>query len=101
MSKNKRSRRYPSHKYVWVNVYTVRRLYGGPEEGGWYYDHYTCVYSKRVKKRFASQCKDNLIKEHSYRKWGNISSVLGGQNVDVWIENHEAESATTERPYYS
>lgn len=31
----------------WVNVYEVTRVFGGPEEGGWYYDHESpcaCIY---------------------------------------------------------
>lgn len=33
---------------VWVNVYRVDRCYGGPEEGGWWYDVYECVESVRL-----------------------------------------------------
>lgn len=32
-----------------VNVYEIDRIYGGPEEGGWFYDIITnCVHSVRV-----------------------------------------------------
>lgn len=34
----------------WVNVYLVDRAYGGPEEGGWWYDTGTAVRSTQVRR---------------------------------------------------
>lgn len=36
------------HALYWINVYEVQRLYGGPEEGGTYYDHETPIASVYV-----------------------------------------------------
>ena len=35
-------------KFSYINVYLADRAYGGPEEGGWYYDYGVPVESRRV-----------------------------------------------------
>lgn len=30
---------------TWINVYEYSRHYGGPEEGGWWYDSWECLAS--------------------------------------------------------
>ena len=37
-----------SEEFSYINVYLVDRAYGGPEEGGWYYDYGNPVESRRV-----------------------------------------------------
>lgn len=85
---------------AWVNVYTVSRCYGGPEEGGWYYDAYQFIEGHPVPRSVAETLKDELIKRYNDLKYGDISSVLGGQDYSVWVEDHEAQSETRERPRY-
>ena len=36
-------------KIVYINAYSVARCYGGPEEGGWYYDAGTPLASVPIK----------------------------------------------------
>jgi len=36
-------------EFTYINVYLADRAYGGPEEGGWYYDYGIPVESRRVK----------------------------------------------------
>lgn len=31
---------------IWVSLYHIQRCYGGPEEGGWYYDHYELISAR-------------------------------------------------------
>ena len=38
-----------SAEFSYINVYLVDRAYGGPEEGGWYYDYGNPVESRRVR----------------------------------------------------
>ena len=85
---------------VFVNVYEVTRHYGGPEEGGWWYDWRHCVEVYPVRESAAELMQEQLEDENSYRKFGDISSVLGGQDVLVLIEDAPKETETTERPYY-
>lgn len=85
---------------AWVNVYTISRSYGGPEEGGWYYDAYEFVEGYPVLREEAEKMKETLTKEHADLEWGDISSVLGGETLYVGIEEWQAYSETTERPIY-
>lgn len=84
----------------WVNVYTITRHYGGPEEGGWWYNYYECQESYLI---FRWSLRKTLAKakmKWRHSKHGDIYSVLGGTNIWIGEEKHKAESETTERPYY-
>jgi hypothetical protein len=85
---------------VYLNVYTVSRHYGGPEEGGWYYNQYNCIEVFPVKNKLADMMREELESEHASKKYGNIYSVLGGRDIDVRLEATPKESETRERPYY-
>ena len=84
----------------WINVYSVERCYGGQEEGRWWYDSYECVHSVRVAKTMVQRVAKRLAQKYASLAWGNISSVLGGVEVSVLVEDAKAKSETTERPYY-
>lgn len=85
---------------VFVNVYSITRHYGGPEEGGWYYNWNECIESIPVQNKFSDLMKEEAIKRYESRKHGNIYSVLGGTDIDVRIEENPKESETKERPHY-
>lgn len=86
----------------WVNVYASTRHYGGPEEGGWWYNWDECVASVP----FLADTKEEVIEAERYRLsqifrgHGSIYSVASG--VEYWVEVEEegAQSETKERPYY-
>ena len=83
----------------YVNVYAVSRSYGGPEEGGWWYDTGTVVTSVPVIDReTAEEIADTLRTE--YPDTGRSSSVLGGADYRVRVEDTPAASYPTERPRY-
>lgn len=84
---------------VWVNVYTITREYGGPEEGGWYYDWRHLADSKPCKYEDAESVEASMREEHGDGE-GNISSVLGGYEVDICIEGYRGASRSTHRPHY-
>jgi hypothetical protein len=90
----------PDNQIVFINVYTIDRRYGGPEEGGWWYDWFECVEVFPVKNSAADDMVDVLEDEHEHRKWGDISSVLGGEDVRVWIQESPKESETKRIPHY-
>ena len=46
-----------------VQVVEIDRLYGGPEEGGWWYDWYTVRFHKRTTKRLAKKLAKRLMRE--------------------------------------
>jgi hypothetical protein len=85
---------------VYVNVYKVTRHYGGPEEGGWWYNWYDCIEVFPTKNKNAEVIEEELESENAHMKYGDIYSVLGGQDIQVRIEATPAESQTKERPYY-
>ncbi|WP_336788381.1 hypothetical protein [Paenibacillus sp. MMO-177] len=84
---------------VWVNVYMVSRKYGGCEDGGWYYLHYDCVFTKAVGFWEAEAQQREL--ELQYRishKWGDLYSRRGFQDVVVCIEKRRAAGRTQSKP---
>jgi hypothetical protein len=91
----------PESQIVYVNVYSVTRHYGGPEEGGWYYNWMECIETYPVKNINSQLIKEELEDEHNRKKFGNIYSVLGGRDIEVYIEEAPKASETRERPYYS
>ena len=91
----------PDMQVVSVNVYSVERCYGGPEEGGWYFDWLECIEVYPCRNKAAEDMRALLEDENEHKKWGDISSVLGGRDIVVYIEETPKESETKERPYYS
>jgi hypothetical protein len=90
----------PDDQIVFVNVYSVTRHYGGPEEGGWYFDWLECIETYPCRNEVAGTMLKMLTDKNEHKKFGDISSVLGGQDIYVEIEETPKESETTERPYY-
>ena len=109
-------------RMVWVNVYEADRAYGGPEEGGWWYDVRTPAYevenvvyvdgefgrevvsydrrliSCKVPYRIAHRVADKL--REKYPHTGRRGSVLGGEDYDVVIQDHPPRHSPSERPHY-
>jgi hypothetical protein len=90
----------PDNQMVYVNVYSIERCYGGPEEGGWWYDWYECLETYPCRNINAETLQEELEKEYDHIREGDISSVLGGTDLAVYIEEKPAESQTKGRPYY-
>lgn len=89
-----------------VNVYELDRAYGGPEEGGWWYNTGELVQTVPV---WSDAWSDDDIEKlcellgNQYPKEGDrsIGSVLyaGGAHAIV-VEPHEGKSWPQERPRY-
>jgi hypothetical protein len=98
---------------VYVNGYAVTRHFGGPEEGGWYYDIGNPIGSSpcllkcepTVPIQFELQDErtriEEILKQHPEIDERSRFSVLGGTDLQVCIEYHMAEVWPTERPRYS
>ena len=109
-----------------VTLYEVKSLYGGPEEGGWWYDWYTPIATKQVSSEFeadtirtqirtrAAQMQRDAAKEwaNSMREscdWAEARGIDpadmdepdGPDNFKVFTEEFPGQYRTTERPYYS
>jgi hypothetical protein len=83
-----------------VCLYEVRSKFGGPEEGGWYYEcgyHLgtTCVFSRKQAIREAVylhlQAIEDYEEEYDYLGWRNFS---------IDFDTKYGKDYPTERPYY-
>lgn len=88
----------------YVNAYSVGRYYGGPEEGGWYYDAGTPIASVPVGDDASDEqiaaVKAELTSAHGWESRNSRSSVLGGDDFKIYVEEHPAEDFPKTRPYY-
>ena len=89
-------------------VYAVDRLYGGPEEGGWWYNWYTPLSTFPIprtlrKVRNAAKLqgwRDLIVSRFSHLAWGNISHSTGGLEIEGRLEEYPRQDATRYRPHY-
>lgn len=93
--------RYP---LVYVNAYDVRQAYGGPEEGGWWYDYGKVLASVPVRKRGnnVEETIENLNKEfkEEYDAMRERSSAAGGADLLICIEKGVAAQFPDKIPHY-
>jgi hypothetical protein len=87
----------------YLNVYAVTRHYGGPEEGGWWFNRGEPLASVPV----TDMSDDQIIVERDRLKGlfedhaeGDIYSVLGGVAVSVHNEDHVARPWPEHTPHY-
>ena len=89
--------------HAFVNVYLVGRAYGGPEEGGWWYDYglvEACVPVKNWAE--AEEWAERLRNDVRYSNEGRRDrySVIGDETFEVFIEDQPAENFPSERPRF-
>jgi hypothetical protein len=111
-----------SHGPLYLAAYEVERCYGGPEEGGWWYDAgrvVGCVKLRRSELRYTrdDEPRINRVKPevlvsfshaHGYltrdqkRKLGirDRYSVIGGPDIEVCVSRTIPQDYPAERPYY-
>jgi hypothetical protein len=116
-------------KSIYVSVYEVERCYGGPEEGGWWYDNYTLKSTKQffdeTEARKFAEALENGIEAKGLNKEPLSSSrgmdaypdpsdrdpsadpqdpPLGfsalAKNYQVMVEETAGEYVTRGRPHY-
>lgn len=84
----------------YVNVYEVHRCYGGPEEGGWWFDE---GHPVRTGTPFdtldEAEAEAERLREH-YQDDGDRYSARGGLDYSVVIEPHQGRHYPDERPHY-
>jgi hypothetical protein len=88
---------------IQVSIYAVSRNYGGPEEGGWWYDicEFTGV-SERVEVSEVEAAKERLLKlfEDEQPRYPITSVLSDGPEYRVTFETRAGEFETEERPHY-
>lgn len=87
-----------------ISEYTVDRSYGGPEEGGWWYDDYQPtgrIIAVEPDKALAHFCARTLTEREARLKQGpDRSSVIGTPDIVFLAEDDVGENRTVERPFY-
>jgi len=90
-----------------ITIYSTTRHYGGPEEGGWWYNWSECLETKSIPncdKESLEAVVDSIIerwcKEYEQHHHGNIYSVLGGEEVWITLEHHAGERGSKRTPRY-
>lgn len=85
----------------YVTAYAVTRCYGGPEEGGWWYNRYRAVHTLPVKnERRAERVQAKFLKRFGEIAEGDIYSVHGGVELTVIKESEYRAYETRSRPRY-
>lgn len=85
---------------TWVQIHSIQRCYGGPEEGGWWYDERTIIFEKRTTKRLAKKLAKKLrhqVAEMQPRR--NRFKMRGGPDVELYVGKYRFEE-THGRPRY-
>lgn len=74
-----------------VGVYLVDRVYGGPEEGGWWFDAGELVQQTAVNSLDEAEELRERLRSGEFPATGRASSVLGGDDfrIAVGIEPHD------------
>ena len=87
----------------WVNAYEHYRDYGGPEEGGWWYEQYVPLQGIPVEEKDVEEAKKRLLRIYKEEYDGvDLNSVLsiGKACLEIFVEDHPPRLDPEERPYY-
>lgn len=79
---------------VYVNGYLAVRNYGGPEEGGWWYNSYEPVFSYLIPDpniQDPQKMQNRFYRVYNYLSEGDIYSMRGGQLLCIYVEDHFAQ----------
>src|SRR5688500_13825341 len=91
----------PNIRYI--NVYIIEREYGGPEEGGWWYDVGTPQgVSLVVNTISAPEVQElwDLLSEKYPTRGARYSMAPSDEDYVVKLETHPPREWPEERPYY-
>lgn len=90
----------PCHWGIYyVNVYEADRAYGGPEEGGWWYDigePFASIPCETWKE--AVEVREELLRK--YPRTGKRNNYHGGEDYDIVIQKHFAKPYPKVTPHY-
>ncbi len=87
---------------TYVNVYLIDRAYGGPEEGGWWYDTGTAIRSTQIAPNddiVLAEAEAWCAEENAHRR-SDVSSVLSEGRYVVYVEDQPAADYPAVTPHY-
>ena len=103
MDRNERrakAREVPTQR-VWVTAYAVTREWGGPEEGGWWYDHLEPIQTVMCRRGESEAIIASLLQAHpADLPGGSLNSVAGGYDVEAYAETRYQLARSRYRPQY-
>jgi hypothetical protein len=90
----------------YINAYSVTRHYGGPEEGGWWYDAGMPIAS--------TEMPDDATDEQIADEKARLAAQLGwkskrdrhsavpdpGEDFEIYVQDHPADEYPQGRPQY-
>ena len=85
---------------VYINVYAVTRHFGGPEEGGWWYNAGEILESKQCHPELVNSVRAELEAKYADQKEGDIYSVRGGVDIEVQLSDEPGEDFPKHTPHY-
>lgn len=91
------------HKQFYIAEFGVSRHYGGPEEGGWWYDWYELVNVRIFKNKRAARRTHRRLMRKAIKPKYNRYSVLGGTDTLFYRTSNRQEIIdliSTRRPRY-
>lgn len=95
-----KSKRAHGNEIVRVRAYRVWRVYGGPEEGGWWYDQGEVIASRKCRRRHKGKVISRLKRLHGWESRHNRFSVLGGDDFVICVEEKGWEPAYNTHPQH-
>lgn len=92
-------------KLKYVNIYLIDRAYGGPEEGGWYFDYGVfiggeAVEPSRERINKAIEIADKYCDKENEDRNDDIGSVLSEGKYVVYVEDEPGRDWPEEKPHY-
>ena len=94
------AREVPTQR-VWVTAYALTRQFGGPEEGGWWYDHLEPIQTVMCRRGESEAIIASLLQSHPpHLPGGSLSSVAGGYDVEAYAETRYQLARSTYRPRF-
>lgn len=92
----------PSYVPKFVTLYEISRDYGGPEEGGWWYDSYHVVESIQAYGCSVDEVKAFLLKNHRIDLDRECTryNVRGPNDHIILVELNSGEMSEREIPRY-
>jgi hypothetical protein len=87
------------HSVKFVNVYLVNRHFGGPEEGGWYYDAGELIESHATTEDDETLVPQ-LVEQFSNAERPPLHSVMSNGVYRVVVEDKPGEDWPETTPHY-
>jgi hypothetical protein len=101
----------PAPKWWYLNLYLTNRAYGGPEEGGWWYDYYCpeqlpdvapCYgpFATEEEARTKREEIKPLLDIHNGDRRSDVNSVISDGCYVLLIEGHLPKHQPETKPHY-